>query len=139
MAPLEQVAKIFLHLLSRPVNPMNFDVTAVLKHFDNRGQYPTVQFDNPLNMHGEPSEFPIVSNLWATRERCAEAVGLPREKAGAELGSLFAKFVSKKLKVEKVIPGKSKSVVRFGPLKPGRYEFVGEFHEDSAKGVVVAE
>jgi UbiD family decarboxylase len=88
--------------VSRPVNPMNFDVTAVLKHFDNRGQYPTVQFDNPLNMHGEPSEFPIVSNLWATRERCAEAVGLPRDKAGAELGSLFAKCVSKKLKPEVV-------------------------------------
>lgn len=48
-------------------------------------------------------------------------------------------FESKKLKVEKVIPGKSKGVVRFGPLEPGRYEFVGEFHEDTAKGVVIAE
>ena len=48
-------------------------------------------------------------------------------------------FESKKLKVEKVIPGKSKAIVRFGPLEPGRYEFVGEFHEDSAKGVVIAE
>lgn len=49
-------------------------------------------------------------------------------------------FESKKLKVEKVIPGKSKGVVRFGPLEPGRYEFIGEFHEDSgAKGVVIAE
>jgi plastocyanin len=48
-------------------------------------------------------------------------------------------FESKKLKVEKVIPGKSKAVVRFGPLEPGRYEFVGEFHEDTAKGVVIAE
>ena len=48
-------------------------------------------------------------------------------------------FESKKLKVEKVIPGRSKAVVRFGPLEPGRYEFVGEFHEDTAKGVVIAE
>jgi plastocyanin len=49
-------------------------------------------------------------------------------------------FESKKLKVEKVIPGKSKGVVRFGPLEPGRYDFIGEFHEDSgAKGVVIAE
>ena len=48
-------------------------------------------------------------------------------------------FESKKLKVEKVIPGKSKGVVRFGPLEPGRYEFVGEFHEATAKGVVIAE
>jgi uncharacterized protein (DUF58 family) len=48
-------------------------------------------------------------------------------------------FESKKLKVEKVIPGKSKARVQFGPLEPGRYEFVGEFHEDTAKGVVIAE
>jgi plastocyanin len=48
-------------------------------------------------------------------------------------------FESKVLKVEKVIPAKSKAIVRFGPLKPGRYEFVGEFHEDTAKGVVIAE
>src|SRR5476649_744135 len=48
-------------------------------------------------------------------------------------------FESKAMKVEKVIPGKSKGVVRIGPLKPGRYPFVGEFHEATAKGVVVAE
>ncbi len=48
-------------------------------------------------------------------------------------------FESKKLKVEKVIPGKSKAVVRFGPLEAGRYDFIGEFHEDTAKGVVIAE
>lgn len=48
-------------------------------------------------------------------------------------------FESHEMKVEKVIPGKSKGVVRFGPLKPGRYPFVGEFHEDTAKGTVIAE
>ncbi len=48
-------------------------------------------------------------------------------------------FESHPLKVEKVIPGKSKAVVRFGPLNPGRYEFVGEYHESTAKGAVIAE
>ena len=48
-------------------------------------------------------------------------------------------FESKPMKVEKVIPGKSKGVVRIGPLAPGRYPFVGEFHESTAKGVVIAE
>jgi hypothetical protein len=48
-------------------------------------------------------------------------------------------FESHALKVEKVIPGGSKATVRIGPLKPGRYDFVGEFHEDTAKGVIVAE
>lgn len=48
-------------------------------------------------------------------------------------------FESKPMKVEKVIPGKSKATVRIGPLKPGSYPFVGEFHEATAKGVVIAE
>jgi plastocyanin domain-containing protein len=48
-------------------------------------------------------------------------------------------FDSKALKVEKVIPGNSKATVRIGPLAPGRYPFIGEFHEATAKGVVIAE
>ena len=48
-------------------------------------------------------------------------------------------FDSKALKVEKVIPGKSKGIVRIGPLKPGRYPFIGEYHEATAKGVVIVE
>jgi Cupredoxin-like domain len=48
-------------------------------------------------------------------------------------------FESNVLKVEKVIAGKSKGVVRIGPLKPGRYPFIGEYHEATAKGVIIAE
>src|SRR5262252_10994672 len=48
-------------------------------------------------------------------------------------------FDSAALKVEKVIAGKSKGVVRIGPLKAGRYPFIGEYHEATAKGVVIAE
>jgi len=48
-------------------------------------------------------------------------------------------FDSSALKVEKVVPGKAKGVVRIGPLKPGRYPFMGEYHESTAKGVVIAE
>ena len=47
-------------------------------------------------------------------------------------------FDSKDLKVEKVVPPKSKGVVFIGPLKPGEYKFIGEFNEKTAKGVVVA-
>jgi len=48
-------------------------------------------------------------------------------------------FESKSLNREKVIPPKSKGVVNIGPLKPGKYPFVGEFNEATAKGVVIAE
>jgi Cupredoxin-like domain len=48
-------------------------------------------------------------------------------------------FDSDDLKVEKVVPGHAKGIVRFGPLKPGRYKFEGEYHDETAKGVVIAE
>jgi plastocyanin len=48
-------------------------------------------------------------------------------------------FESKVLKVEKVIPGKSKATVQFGPLKPGKYKFEGEFNSKTAQGIVVVE
>ena len=48
-------------------------------------------------------------------------------------------FESNPMKVEKVIAGKSKGAVRIGPLKPGRYPFIGEYNEATAKGTVIAE
>lgn len=47
-------------------------------------------------------------------------------------------FDSGDLRVEKVIPGKSKGVVWLGPLRPGEYKFMGEYNEKTAQGVVVA-
>ena len=47
-------------------------------------------------------------------------------------------FESHDLKIEKVIPAKSKGTVFVGPLKAGEYKFVGEFNEKTAKGVIVA-
>ncbi|HUJ00097.1 MAG TPA: cupredoxin domain-containing protein [Usitatibacter sp.] len=47
-------------------------------------------------------------------------------------------FDSGDLRIEKVIPGKSKGVVWLGPLRPGEYKFMGEYNEKTAHGVVVA-
>jgi len=47
-------------------------------------------------------------------------------------------FESHELNREKVIAGKSSATIWIGPLKPGRYPFVGEFNEKTAKGVIVA-
>jgi len=47
-------------------------------------------------------------------------------------------FESHVLNREKVIAGNSTGTVLIGPLKPGAYSFVGEFHEKTAKGVILA-
>lgn len=48
-------------------------------------------------------------------------------------------FEMKALRIEKAIPGKSSATFNLRALEPGRYSFVGEFHEDTAKGDIVAE
>ncbi|NEX59560.1 cupredoxin domain-containing protein [Noviherbaspirillum galbum] len=48
-------------------------------------------------------------------------------------------FESSTLAVEKVIPGGARATIFIGPLKPGRYPFMGEFHQSTAQGAVVAE
>lgn len=47
-------------------------------------------------------------------------------------------FESHDLKVEKIVTPGGKITVTIGPLKPGTYSFVGEFHAKTAKGTVTA-
>ena len=48
-------------------------------------------------------------------------------------------FESYSLNREKIVPGKGKIIVMVGPLKPGKYEFFGEFNMDTAQGVLIAQ
>ena len=47
-------------------------------------------------------------------------------------------FESDELKREKVVPPKGKVTLFVGPLEPGRYAFFGDFHKETAKGVLIA-
>ena len=46
-------------------------------------------------------------------------------------------FESHALNREKVIAAKATATVFIGPLKPGRYPFVGEYNEKTAQGAIV--
>ncbi len=48
-------------------------------------------------------------------------------------------FEGEDFEAEKIVPGEGQILVTVGPFKPGRYEFVGEFHEDTAKGALIVE
>lgn len=48
-------------------------------------------------------------------------------------------FESHELNREKVIAPGAKANIFIGPLQPGRYPFFGEFHEQTARGMVIAE
>jgi plastocyanin len=53
--------------------------------------------------------------------------------------STAEEFDSTALKVEKVVAGNSSGNVRLRALAPGKYPFMGEYHSDTAQGVVIAE
>ncbi len=70
-------------------------------------------------------------------------IKVPAEKAIKltvnNLDATAEEFESHPLGVEKVIAGKASATIRLKPLAKGTYAFVGEFHEETAKGTIVAE
>jgi len=68
---------------------------------------------------------------------------IPADKAATlvvkNLDATPEEFESKSLRIEKIVPANSEASFTLRPLKAGRYKFFGEFHEDSAKGEIVAE
>ncbi|WP_428483717.1 cupredoxin domain-containing protein [Rhodopila sp.] len=48
-------------------------------------------------------------------------------------------FESSDLNREKLVPAGKDITVFLGPLDPGEYKFFGDFHQDTARGVLVAQ
>ena len=71
------------------VNPAGFEVTAILRHLELSRKYPLVYFTRPLNLKGEVSEFPLVTNVFANRNRCAVALGLRPEQGNLPLALAY--------------------------------------------------
>jgi hypothetical protein len=46
-------------------------------------------------------------------------------------------FESVELRREKVVPGGDQIIVYIGPLKPGKYEFFGDFNPTTARGHII--
>ena len=67
--------------VARPIDPARFEVTALLQHLENDGKFPLVLFESPLDLHGRPSGFPLASNVFARRQRCA-GIGLDSDCRG---------------------------------------------------------
>jgi plastocyanin len=87
---------------------------------------------------GEPEFSLVIENNKFTPDRIEVPAGKKVKFNIENKDNAAEEFESEQLKIEKVIPAKGKGTVFIGPLKPGEYKFVGEFHEKTAKGVIVA-
>ena len=87
---------------------------------------------------GEPEFSLVIEGHKFTPDRIEVPAGRKVKLLVENKDATPEEFESTQLKVEKVIPGKSKAIVFVGPLKAGEYKFVGEFNEKTAHGVIVA-
>ena len=95
-------------------------------------------FALPVPAAGEPEINVVIEAHKFTPERIEVAAGQKVKLLVENRDATPEEFESGSLKIEKVIPGKSKATIFVGPLKAGEYKFVGEFNEKTAHGVIVA-
>ena len=91
------------------INPADFEVTAVLRHLEIAGKYPLVYFTNLLDLEGKRSGFPLITNVFASRERCALAMGLEAKNCKLPLSLEYAAREERRTPVE-TVPGETSPV-----------------------------
>jgi plastocyanin len=88
----------------------------------------------------EPTNIPVtIKDHRFTPAEIHVVAGKPTVLTIKNEDAMAEEFDSSALKVEKVIAGGTYGTVRLRPLGPGRYPFMGEYHSDTAQGVVVSE
>lgn len=102
--------------IDEKIDPANFEVTAILRHLEIAGKYPLVYFTNLLNMEGKRSDFPLITNVFASRERCAIAMGMAPEESKLPLSIEYAVRVERRFPVEPIPKEKApvKEIVLIG-------------------------
>jgi len=110
LAQLEKDHPEWVVHVTEPVDPAKFEVTAVLQQLEYRDQYPLVVFDRPLNLRGEVSDFPIATNVYASRARCAVYLGLRPEDYGPGLALEYARREERRL--QPVLVSKAEAPVK---------------------------
>jgi len=77
--------------VTREIAPAKFEATALLQHLENERRYPMVLFEKPLTVRGDVSAFPLLSNVFASRGRCALALGMSHGDGGLPLSLEYAR------------------------------------------------
>ena len=121
--------------IGRPVDPAKFEVSAILKHLENRGKFPLLIFEKPKDQHGNISPLPLLSNIYASRERCAVALGMKPEQAGMEMSLEYARRLENLIAPVRIEPSEApvKEVVERGEsCDLSRYPIVRHHEMDPA-------
>lgn len=91
--------------IDRPVKPHEFEITALLKNLEDSGRYPAVHFTKPTDLNGKPSPFSVLSNIHATRERCAMMFDVDPATPNYELSLAYAAMSRRIIAPQVIAPG----------------------------------
>jgi len=71
--------------VSKIVNPLNYDVTAIVKQLGALKKFPILIFDQPLNVHGKLNDMRLVISAENTQKKVQVALAVPRDMDRAEM------------------------------------------------------
>lgn len=80
--------------VSRKVRPTKFEVTAILETLTQAGHFPMVEFGSTEDAYGDDVGIPIISNVFASRKRCALALGHDTDKHKIDLSLEYARLAA---------------------------------------------
>jgi 2,5-furandicarboxylate decarboxylase 1 len=71
--------------VSKTVNPLNYDVTAIVKQLGALKKFPILIFDQPLNVHGELNDMKLVISAENTQKKVQVALAVRHDLDRAEM------------------------------------------------------
>lgn len=78
--------------VTKRVVPHEFEVTALLEKLDQRGDTRLPWFQNVVDNHNDPTDISIAANLFGSRERIGEQIGLPPGTGGIAVSQRYAEL-----------------------------------------------
>ena len=89
---LEYLEKEKPETVLRVKKPMKvaYEISALQRKLDALKKYPVMIIERPILDNGEESAFPVVTNLTASRELCAEAMGLDHRRIAMDYSARVA-------------------------------------------------
>ncbi|MSP38362.1 MAG: UbiD family decarboxylase [Deltaproteobacteria bacterium] len=71
--------------ISKPVNPLTYDVTAIVKQLGALKRFPVLIFEQPLNGHGCPTDMQVVMSAENSQKKIQVALGVPNDMDRGEM------------------------------------------------------
>ena len=72
-------------VVGKIVNPLTYDITAIVKHLGALKKCPVLIFEQPLNAHGKPTDMKVVMSAENSQKKIQIALGLPADMDRAEM------------------------------------------------------